>query len=265
MKGIPPNVSETEILTELNKLNVQVIRVTQITKIDKVTRNILTKYPIFIITFAPGTDVHKIIHINKLCHCLVKWEKFKNSRPVKQCFNCQSFGHSSNYCGRPPRCVKCNQPHATKDCTKPAGAPPTCVNCNGDHPANFTGCPQYQLQLQSTYRSAHQQLRQVNKPQTTSPQFHYQKSAFPPLQSTHVQFQPSQTWARVTAQSSTPRKSQSYSSTFDTLKSILAMFDLNKLSTQLCALAQQLREANDPITKIVAVIDTIVNCLSQSP
>ena len=102
LKGIPPNVSETEILTELNKLNVQVIWVTQITKIDKVTRNILTKYPIFVITFAPGTDVHNIIHINKLCHCFVKWEKFKNSRPVKQCFNCQSFGHSSNYCGRPP-------------------------------------------------------------------------------------------------------------------------------------------------------------------
>jgi PAX-interacting protein 1 len=58
---------------------------------------------------------------------------------VRQCFNCESFGHSSNFCGKPPKCVKCNQPHATKDCMKFNSTPPKCVNCGGEHPANFSG------------------------------------------------------------------------------------------------------------------------------
>jgi hypothetical protein len=143
LKGIPPNVPEEDIRADLVARNIQVSRIFQLTKTDKEIREVVTKFPIFVLTFSPGTDIRLVLQIHKLCHCIVTWEKFQNSRPVRQCFNCQSFSHSSNYCGKPVKCVKCNQPHATNDCTKPTGAPPKCVNCGGEHPTKFSGCPQH--------------------------------------------------------------------------------------------------------------------------
>jgi len=55
-------------------------------------------------------------------------------------------------------------------------------------------------------------------------------------------------------------------SVLDSIKSIFAMFDFHKLCTQLLrSLALQLQESNDPVTKLVAVIDTVVGCFSPSP
>jgi hypothetical protein len=42
------------------------------------------------------------------------------------------------------------------------------------------------------------------------------------------------------------------------------MFDVHKLCTQLQSLAHQLQEANDPISKLVLIVDTAINCLSPS-
>ena len=124
LKGIPCNVPVDDIRSDLEAQNIHVTRITQLTKTDKTTHSIITKYPIFVLTFPPGSDLRKILQLHKLCHCIVKWEKFRNSRQINQCFNCQAFGHSSNFCGKPPRCVKCDQPHATKDCPKPVSSPP---------------------------------------------------------------------------------------------------------------------------------------------
>jgi len=146
---------------------------------DKNTRTVITRYPIFVITFQPGTDMRKVLQLRKLCHCIIRWEKFKSSRPVRQFFNCQYFGHSSNFCGR--QCVKCDQQHASKDCTKSASSPPKCVNCGGDHPANFTGCPQYLQQLSHTQQINHQQQSQACSTKTINPPFQYQQSQFPAL------------------------------------------------------------------------------------
>jgi hypothetical protein len=42
------------------------------------------------------------------------------------------------------------------------------------------------------------------------------------------------------------------------------MFSLQKIGTQMRQLARKLQETEDPINKIVAVIDTAVNCLTNS-
>ena len=94
------------------------MKILQITKTGSSTRKVLTRFPVFVVTFTPGTDVRKVLQTTKLCHCIIRWEKYKNSRPVRQCYNCQAFGHSSNFCGKISRCVKCDQQHATKDCKK---------------------------------------------------------------------------------------------------------------------------------------------------
>ncbi|GFU82516.1 hypothetical protein TNCV_3956631 [Trichonephila clavipes] len=38
--------------------------------------------------------------------------------PPAQCFRCQGFFHSSRFCTRNPKCVKCGKPHLTWDCKK---------------------------------------------------------------------------------------------------------------------------------------------------
>jgi hypothetical protein len=42
------------------------------------------------------------------------------------------------------------------------------------------------------------------------------------------------------------------------------MFNLQKLYTQMHLLAIKLQEIDDPSTKLLAVIDTVVDCLSTS-
>jgi hypothetical protein len=85
LKGIPPNVPEEDIREAPAALDKQTVKIHQITKTDKSTREVLTRYPVFVITFSPRTDVRKVLQISKLCHCIIRWEKYKNSRPVQQC------------------------------------------------------------------------------------------------------------------------------------------------------------------------------------
>ncbi|CAK1587851.1 unnamed protein product [Parnassius mnemosyne] len=61
-----------------------------------------------------------------------------------QCHRCQLYGHAAANCSAPPRCVKCLEPHNTKECPRPkdAESPPACVLCKQTgHPANYRGCP----------------------------------------------------------------------------------------------------------------------------
>jgi hypothetical protein len=43
------------------------------------------------------------------------------------------------------------------------------------------------------------------------------------------------------------------------------MFDVHKLCNQLKSLASQLQETNDPISKLVMIVDSVISCLSPSP
>ena len=71
---------------------------------------------------------------------IVKLEPTRKSKLIPQCKSCQGYGHTQNYCAKPPRCVKCSGHHATKDCHKNPTEPPKCVNCGECHPANYRGC-----------------------------------------------------------------------------------------------------------------------------
>jgi hypothetical protein len=143
-KGIPPNIPVDKIQAELSAPEFWVVKISQITKTDKTTQTLVTKYSVFVVTFQPGTDVCEVLEIKKVCHCIIRWEKYKNTKPVRQCFNCQSFGHSSNFCGKPSKCVKVRSTTCNAGKQKPIGTPPKCIDCGGTHPANFTNCPSYQ-------------------------------------------------------------------------------------------------------------------------
>jgi hypothetical protein len=71
LKGIPSNFPEEDVSEELVAQNIQVVRIYQITKMDKSTRTITTRFPIFVITFQPGTDMRKVLQLRKICHCII--------------------------------------------------------------------------------------------------------------------------------------------------------------------------------------------------
>ena len=74
------------------------------------------------------------------------WER-PLRQPIIQCFKCQRFGHTSQNCHMPARCVKCAQQHADGACQNNDKTQKAyCVNCGiFGHPANFKQCPKYLL------------------------------------------------------------------------------------------------------------------------
>ncbi|GFU84038.1 nucleic-acid-binding protein from transposon X-element [Trichonephila clavipes] len=75
----------------------------------------------------------------------IKIEPLEKKKGPAQCFRCQGFFHSSTFCTRNPKCVKCGQPHLTSDCKKTKDTEATCCHCQGNYPANFSGCPRNPL------------------------------------------------------------------------------------------------------------------------
>ena len=212
----------------------------------------------FIVTFQTGTDLREVYKITNVCHCIVQWDKYKNPRPIQQCFKCQQFGHSSAYCGRPTRCVKCDKSHSTQDCQKPATAPPKCVNCGGEHPANHTGCPVYIKQLES-------RNRRLPRPSTRSNHQPLTQSQFPPLRQPTEAKRQAPTWAQVTSKQSSPQDTQTLPSIIDSLKSILSTLNLQRVCVALRTLANQLQAAQNPMDKTLIIVDTIMGFFTQSP
>jgi len=225
---------------------------------DKTTKTVITRYPIFVLPFQPGTDMRKVLQLHKLCHCIVTWGKYKKSRPIRQCFNCQSFGHSSTFCGRPPKCVKCDQQHASKDCPKPVSSPQNVSTVEESTQQTLLVAPS--IYNSTTERNNYPQQRQRRSTKPNNPPFQYQQSQFPVLQTHQPSSTSRQTYAHVTSQPTPNSTQQPISSVIESIRDIMAMFNFQQLSTQMRHLARKLKETEDPITKLVAVIDTVVNC-----
>ena len=108
------------------------------------------------------------------------------------------------------------------------------------------------------------QQRQMLSPKATLPHFEASRPSSR-RSKPHTLHQPSRTWAHIAAQSTNSQNQQPLSSVLVSIKPILTMFNFHKLCTQLPPLALKLQETSDPITRLVAVIDTVVGCLTPSP
>lgn len=111
--------------------------------------------PLFAV-YTQASDITALMNINTLCYCKVTVEKFRPQTGPTQCYRCQRFGHTANYCTINPRCMKCGMDHPTIRCTKLRNVVPCCLNCSGEHTSNYRGCPYY--------KAARDRMRNVPRP-----------------------------------------------------------------------------------------------------
>nr|AMS38374.1 hypothetical protein [Bactrocera tryoni] len=170
VKDLHHSCEPESIVTDLQKQGFKVTKV--LNKLQYKTKNPLN---MFIVCFESTENIKKIYEIKHILNSVVKLEPIKPSNLVPQCKSCQAFGHTRNYCCKPPRCVKCAGNHTTLSCTKPAELPPKCCNCNQNHPANYRGC-EVAKQLQKIKNATeknkehNQQPKRLSTTASTAPQ-----------------------------------------------------------------------------------------------
>lgn len=104
-------------------------------------------YNAFTIELEKTPNVENILDLTTLGNQQIEVEKLTPQHKIVQCYRCQLFGHTKNYCSRPYTCVKCAGSHKAGDCNKTSEEDAKCANCGGGHPASFRGCNAYKRAL----------------------------------------------------------------------------------------------------------------------
>jgi arsenate reductase-like glutaredoxin family protein len=113
-----------------------------------------TNHALYLIFFLKKDKVklRDLQEISVVNYMRVRWSNYENKRAgPSQCANCQRFGHGSTHCHANPRCIRCAENHASKDCPLIKGpngeslkridtALLVCVQCGLQHAANFSNC-----------------------------------------------------------------------------------------------------------------------------
>ncbi|GFR23855.1 nucleic-acid-binding protein from transposon X-element [Trichonephila clavata] len=130
IRGLPIDMPPMEIISDLDR---QGFRVDECHNMSN--RRTGAPMPLFMISMA-STDFHKSIFrtVSVIGYVKVIVEILRKKYGPPQCFRCQGFFHSSKFCTRTPRCVKCAGNHLAKECEKPFGDAPKCCLCGGNTP-----------------------------------------------------------------------------------------------------------------------------------
>ena len=94
-------------------------------------------------------EAEALISQNLTCHItgiIYKVEEFRSPVSVQQCWNCQSFGHSTKICRSKTKCLICGESYHHKGFPNREKKQPKCANCKGPHVASHQGCPAYKKQ-----------------------------------------------------------------------------------------------------------------------
>jgi hypothetical protein len=154
IRGLHSSIATDDIKQELQERGFTVRSVTNVISRDKIN------LPLFFVDLEPDKMNSTIFDLTTMLHSRITVEEPRQSRQLVQCKNCQRYGHSKNYCGLSPRCVRCGGPHESASCTKSRDAPATCALCGGMHPGNYRGC------------TIHRELQNRRAPTRTEPTPH---------------------------------------------------------------------------------------------
>lgn len=275
LRNVPPNILPEEIERDINAANLTATRIVQMSKKCKDT-NTLIPYPMFIISFPAKTLMKDIYKVKKICHCIVIWQVYKNVSGVKQCYNCQSFGHTARNCFRASKCVKCDGTHSTKNCIKAVESKPTCTNCGGEHPSNHRLCPVYLKQINLKASNPRRSRIEANNMNHNNPsQYQHSAANFPPLRhhdrsaesSRDAPAWPSRGDGPSTSSSNTQSNKPvthdniSIGSVITELKVLFGSFDFPKIKNILYSTVTKLAAAQDNATKVTILFEGLLSLI----
>lgn len=149
---------------------------------------------VYLLYFKSGSvKLSELRKIKQIDNIIVKWEPYtpRSNNILPQCRNCQVFGHSSDKCHMPPRCLVCADNHKTDECKKKIPRAVLahkitngdeidtsyvkCANCHEKHPASYGGCAARKtyIEIQNKIRRPKQRRAQVS--------YHYNDVEFPEM------------------------------------------------------------------------------------
>jgi hypothetical protein len=141
-RNLPTGTSAEDNSHRLVKLSFDMLNGRQLTSKRAQTegRTQTTNIPLFLVTLKRSPKSQETFKLTTLCHIAMKIEAYRAQNGLTQCYNCQSFGHISANCKKPPRCLWCGSGHTHRDCPeKERGQESTPRCCNytlkdGDRP-----------------------------------------------------------------------------------------------------------------------------------
>ncbi|KMQ93691.1 nucleic-acid-binding protein from transposon x-element [Lasius niger] len=147
LRNMHPTIDLAELKEEIEAKNHKVISITNI--LHAGTKKPL---PLFFVEMKQKKNNKDIYSINKLLNIIVSFEQAYKKREIPQCTQCQTYGHTKNYCFKGPRCVKCAGKHMTNDCPRREKfAEVKCYKCERNYPASYKGCEVYKQLQQKLY------------------------------------------------------------------------------------------------------------------
>ncbi|GFR31713.1 uncharacterized protein TNCT_648451 [Trichonephila clavata] len=141
LKGLPASTDIDEIKNDLANQGDAVSKVAQLTQ-----RKSKFPLPMFLVEVRKNVpESRDILDGRNCCYMSITWDSFRRRPGATQCYNCNYFHHSSQYCDIKTRCLKCAQEHRTSDCPiKERIENPECINCKTKgHMTNSKQCPKY--------------------------------------------------------------------------------------------------------------------------
>ena len=144
VKGVPTYITDEDFkeFLDLNKISYAKAERYKSKKDGRVL-------PMFQLEISDPTEAEALLSQNLMCNVtgiVYKVEEFRQPVSVRQCFNCQCFGHSAQNCKSKQQCLICGENHSYKGCPKKEAKQPKCANCSGPHVASYKGCPEYKKQ-----------------------------------------------------------------------------------------------------------------------
>lgn len=161
-----------------------------------------TDLPIVLLTTTMDTNISEIAEIRHINYVRFHIKPYKGRQSVLQCYRCQQFGHTKNYCARAVVCVRCAGTHLITECPRQT-TPLKCVNCKEAHVASFSGC-KVRIAFQERIQKLRERLALKKPPSTSEERPAPQSRTTPPRQtSTYHTNQPAGERAHPT-----PRRTQ---------------------------------------------------------
>jgi len=132
--------NQEEIKACLESINdIKVIRTTPLMR--KVRNTNAPTQSIIVFTERPEEADYCIIDGVRIENRIYPAERYVPQCQVRQCYNCQGYGHRADACTKAPKCGKCAQEHETRKCNNSQDETLVCAQCRGPHTAWHHECP----------------------------------------------------------------------------------------------------------------------------